>query len=478
VSCEKIPGWYMGVVFAVVGFLLWANFLPPLANLILGNRSDYPLDGGKTWLDGRWIFGPHKTVRGVVASVLGGAAASPVFGLPWRVAGTAALFAMSGDLLTSFIKRRLDHPSGDPIPVLDQALEALLPTLYLGYSLSLSWWQGWLVVSLFVPITYLGSRFWSYVVERPPVGNYPRMVRSRVRLREWRACHPPLARWHHLINFENFVYYRVVMSWAFRAVGLYEQGVQNALRMRLTQETFWFPDLPASFDGFRILLMTDLHLDGVEGLTDAVIGKVGDVEVDLCLLGGDIRMEMYGPVAPALRELRRLLAHVRTRHGILGVLGNHDCIEMVPEFEDAGVWMLINESQEIRVNGESLWVVGVDDPHFYKTHDLELAFRSVPEQSFRLFLAHSPEAWREAAEYRSHFYLCGHTHGGQICLPGWGPMFTHSKAPRHTAAGRWEYQGMVGYTSRGVGASGIPLRFNCPGEIALITLRRGATAPG
>jgi predicted MPP superfamily phosphohydrolase len=115
----------------------------------------------------------------------------------------------------------------------------------------------------------------------------------------------------------------------------------------------------------------------------------------------------------------------------------------------------------------------VDDPHYYRTHDLDLAFRGVPDQAFRILIAHSPEAYKEAATFCTHLYLCGHTHGGQICLSSWGPVFTHSRAPRYTAGGRWQYQRMKGYTCRGAGASGVPLRFNCPGEISLITLRRG-----
>jgi uncharacterized protein len=461
-------------VFRVVAFLLWANFLPPLANLVWGERFSYPLDGGRRWPpDGRSLFGPHKTARGVLASLAGGMLASPLLGTAWWVGGSAALLAMIGDLLSSFAKRRLDHPSGDPTVVLDQIFEGLFPTVFLAVQLPLALWQAVVVLLLFIPITYLGSRFWSYVLYRPPTASYPRIIRSRTRLREWRACHEPLARWQTWLNFENYFYYRVIMAWFFRRVGLYEQGVQNALDLRVETQVFWFDRLPPRFEGVRILLLTDLHLDGLDGLTEAVVERVAAIESDVCLVGGDLRMEMYGPTAPCLRRLRHLLSAVRARHGVFGVLGNHDCIEMVPDLEEAGMWMLINDARAIDRDGQCIWVVGIDDPHYYRCHDLDLAFRSVPEDGFRIFLAHSPEAYAEASRHRPELYLCGHTHGGQICLPGWGPLFTHSSAPRSMAAGPWRYQGMQGYTSRGVGASGIPLRFNCPGEITLITLRRG-----
>jgi predicted MPP superfamily phosphohydrolase len=461
------------VVLRVLAFLLWANVLPPLANVVFGDRFNYPIDGGRQWFDGRPLLGPHKTLRGVLASVFGGSLAFPLLGTAWWVAGTAAAFAMTGDLASSFVKRRLQRPSGNPAVVLDQIFEALFPTLFLAVLMPLAAWQVLAVLLLFVPTSYLGSRFWNYVLYRPPGSRYMRIIRSRARLREWRACHEPLARWQKWLNFENYLFYRGMMAWCFRAAGLYEQGVRNALELRVEAQVFWVQALPSKFDGFRMLLLTDLHLDGLDGLTEAVAERVRDLDVDLCLIGGDLRMEMYGPTAPCLRHLRHLLKHLRARHGVVGVLGNHDCIEMVPDLEAAGVWMLINDALEIHRDGERIWVVGIDDPHYYHCHDLDLAFRSVPPEGFRIFLAHSPEAYLDASRHRAHLYLCGHTHGGQICLPGGRALFTHSAAPRRTAVGRWRYRSMLGYTSRGVGASGIPLRFNCHGEITLITLRRG-----
>ncbi|MCX5875982.1 MAG: metallophosphoesterase [Deltaproteobacteria bacterium] len=258
---------------------------------------------------------------------------------------------------------------------------------------------------------------------------------------------------------------------AFRRLGRYDEGIANALKLELNEHEIACPGLPKAFDGFTILLLTDLHLDGLPGLVDLVLAQIGQRSFDLCLIGGDIRMETYGPIAPSLRELRRLLPHIQTKHGIFGVLGNHDCIEMVPDFEEAGMLMLVNDATQIEQGGESLWLTGIDDPNYYKTHDPAKAFSMVPPDAFSILLAHSPEAYQEAARHRAALYLCGHTHGGQICLGSGTPIYTNSRAPRFTAKGRWQYQGMQGFTSRGVGASGAPLRFNCPGEIAVLTLR-------
>lgn len=456
--------------------LICVNALPFLADLGLGARLRQPVDGRRLWLDGRRLFGNHKTWRGIAFAVAGGAALGPVVGIGWLVGAAMGALAMAGDLLTSFIKRRLHDPEGKPVIVLDQVFEAVLPSVFLVWQGYLTESQAAIVVTAFIPVAYMGSRFLHYILYRPPMDNYPRLVRHPTRFREWRARHVPLARWQRLLNFENYVLYRGLVRPVFVALGLYQKGVANTLAMEVVHKTFTFDDLPPAFDGTKVLYMSDLHLDAVDGLTEAIIARIAGIEADLFIFGGDLRTEMYGSMAPALRELHKLLGAVKARLGSFGVLGNHDCIEMLPEFEAAGVRMLVNDAVELKRDGQSLWLVGVDDPHYYRTHDLEKAFRGVPEDAFRLFVAHSPEVYKEAAAYRPHLYLCGHTHGGQICLPKLGPVFTHSRAPRRLAQGEWRYDGLLGYTSRGAGASGVPLRFNCPGEITLITLERSPGA--
>ncbi|MFH2123829.1 MAG: CDP-archaeol synthase [Pseudomonadota bacterium] len=466
----------MIVAATIVLYLLWLNALPPLVGMSCGDHWNRPLDGGRTWRDGQPIFGPHKTIRGLVASLLGGSVAAPLIGVPWWMGTLAALLAMSGDLLSSFIKRRRTLKSGADVIILDQLFESLFPTLFLGRILALSWTQTALILIAFITIAYWSSRFQHYILYRPPLDNYPRRVRSTVRLREWRACHTPLARWQALFNLTAVLSDLVFLAPLFKLCGLYDKGMANALNIEVVEKTFSFPALPDAFDQFRILLLTDLHLDGLDELTDTLITHLQGIEVDLCLIGGDIRMQTYGPIAPCIRQLRRLLPQVRARHGLLGVLGNHDCLEMAPDFEECGLIMLINESWPIECRDEKIWIVGVDDPHFYKMANAGEAFRDVPAQAFTIFLAHSPEAYREAAQNNAALYLCGHTHGGQICLPdrlNRRPIVTNSRAPRFTASGHWQYQKMQGYTSRGAGASSIPLRFNCPGEITIITLARG-----
>lgn len=463
----------MLVVAKIILFLLWINVLPPLAHLVFGKRFGWRVDGGLCFFDKQPLFGSHKTIRGIFASVLGGTAALFLLGLPWWGATFAAFIAMAGDLFSSFIKRRLHKPVGSSVFVLDQIFEGFFPLLFINWYSPLHWWQFLLVLLVFMPLAYLGACFWQYLSFHPNNDNYPRFVRSTVRFREWRSCHEPLARWQTILNLTSFLSDQILLTSFFKIIGLHTRGMANALDVKIDHQAFWLENLPASFDGFQILLLTDLHLDGQDELTGRIITHLKQIEADICLIGGDIRMKTYGPIAPCLRHLRKLVSEIRANYGTFGVLGNHDCIEMTPDFEEAGITMLINDSVPIVEEKGRIWFVGVDDPHYYKTHNVPHSFRGITRDECVIFLAHSPEAYNDAAGHGAALYLCGHTHGGQICLPGSGPFFTNSRAPRFTAAGRWHYKSMLGYTSRGVGASGVPLRFNCPGEITLITLRKG-----
>ncbi|MFP3983803.1 MAG: metallophosphoesterase [Desulfurivibrionaceae bacterium] len=453
-------------------FLLWVNFLPPLAYLIFREHFNHPLDHNLLWFDRRPVFGPHKTIRGLLACLAGGIAFAPLLGISWLQAGLAALLASAGDLLSSFLKRRLNRKSGQSVFLLDHIFEGLFPALLITGYLNLSWLHIPVSLAIFLPVAWVGSAFWRFLTSRPGLENYPLLIRSTRRYKRWRACHLPLSRWQTMFNLSSFLSHQIFLTGFFKAVGLHQQGIRNTLDPQVENITFTHSELPGAFEGFRILFMTDLHLDGHPDLTDALIEKCRNIEADLCLIGGDIRMKNYGPIAPCLRRLKRLVPHLRTTHGVLGVIGNHDCLEMAPDFEEAGIIMLINDSWNIEVGGETIWLAGLDDPHYYRTDNAGQAFGNVPEDRFSILLAHSPEAYKEAAACRPDLYLCGHTHGGQIRLPGRGPILTNSRAPRYTANGWWQYREMTGYTSRGTGASGVPLRFNCPGEITLITLTR------
>ena len=276
------------------------------------------------------------------------------------------------------------------------------------------------------------------------------------------------------VHLENLAGAHTALRAVLWALRLRERGERNALAHVIREIVFVFPNLPRAFDGFRALHLSDIHADCLSGFADALSSRLKGLSADLCVLTGDYRFATYGPSENACRFMETILSNVESRLGVVGILGNHDFAEMGSRLEEMGVRMLVNRSLEIEDRGESIWIAGVDDPHYYGCDDLPAALAGVPESAFKILLAHSPEICREAAASGVDLYLCGHTHGGQIRLPVIGAFMLNANCPRGLArGGEWRYEGMPGYTSAGAGSSCAPVRFNCPPEIAVIELRRG-----
>jgi hypothetical protein len=231
-----------------------------------------------------------------------------------------------------------------------------------------------------------------------------------------------------------------------------------------------FPNLPPSLDGFRILHLSDLHIDGMDGLAEILAEQLRLLPVDLCVLTGDYRFEVYGACKAIYPRMSRIVRSIRASYGILGILGNHDCADIAVQLEKMGVRMLINEAVQIGPPENRLSVLGIDDPHYYRCHDLAAASGDVPDRDFKLLLAHTPELFSEAHEAGIDLYLSGHTHAGQIRLPWLGPLILHAECPRDFTGGPWRYRSMQGFTSAGVGCSLLPVRFGCPPEIVIVEL--------
>jgi len=273
-------------------------------------------------------------------------------------------------------------------------------------------------------------------------------------------------------EFERFVT-RPVLKSVLQLTGLYSRGSRNALAPVVRSLILRFEDLPEALHGFRILHMSDFHVEGTPGLVEALVPTLGEIPVDVCVLTGDYRFEDHGPCDEVFPAMREIVSSIRSRNGIFAILGNHDSSEIAFRMEDeVGVRMLVNEAVAVGSASAPLWIIGVDDPFDYRTHDLAAAVKDVPEGGFRVLLAHAPEIYEEAARAGILLYLSGHTHGGQIRLPLLGAIRQNANCPRSLAYGHWRYRGMQGYTSAGVGCSSLAVRFGCPPEIVVLELRR------
>jgi predicted MPP superfamily phosphohydrolase len=252
---------------------------------------------------------------------------------------------------------------------------------------------------------------------------------------------------------------------------LYGRARRNAENVQIRRHDMIMPELPVAFDGFTILQISDLHVDMSQGAMLRLIELLPELHYDLCVLTGDYRGKTFGPYDATIEGMARMRAHLAGP--VYGVLGNHDSIRMVPALEAMGIRMLLNETERLVRGTQRIHLAGIDDAHYYRVDNIEKAAVQIPDGEFSILLSHTPEIYRQAAHADFDLLLSGHTHGGQICLPGAIPITLDATLPRRMGSGAWRYRRMVGYTSVGVGSCIVAVRLNCPPEITLHRLRRG-----
>jgi len=270
------------------------------------------------------------------------------------------------------------------------------------------------------------------------------------------------------INFfhiENWYSVHSVIRTTLKLMGLYWRGRKNAEQIQVRHNHISMKTLPSRFDGFTLLQLSDLHVDMSEGAMRRLTELLPDLTYDVCVLTGDYRGATFGPFDATLDGLARIRSQLKDP--VYGVLGNHDTIRMVPGLEEMGIRMLLNECEHILRGDQAIYLAGIDDAHYYRVDSIEKAASEIPDNGFSILLSHTPEIYQQAAHGGFDLFVSGHTHGGQICLPGSIPITLDSVLPRHMGSGPWKYRDMVGYTSVGVGTSVVPIRLNCLPEITL-----------
>ena len=294
-------------------------------------------------------------------------------------------------------------------------------------------------------------------------------VRQRLGLEGEREAHV-VRRGTHFFPLENWTSTHALIRTGLGLAGLRGRGLRNTLNIQRRDNEVRLARLAQEFDGYTLLHLSDLHLDVNDAFVGSLVERVRGLRHDACVLTGDFRFRSFGPYQPTLDALARLRPHLGDT--VLAVLGNHDTIRMVAGMEALGIRVLMNESVPIVRGGARLWLVGIDDAHYFRTHNFHQAAADVPHDGCAILLSHTPEPYRHAAHADYSLMLCGHTHGGQICLPGGVPLLTDSDAPRALARGAWRYHDMAGYTSVGCGSSIVDVRLNCLPEVTLHCLRR------
>ncbi|HSV29675.1 MAG TPA: metallophosphoesterase [Candidatus Omnitrophota bacterium] len=232
-------------------------------------------------------------------------------------------------------------------------------------------------------------------------------------------------------------------------------------------------DWPKGRRPLKIAFVADLH-PGVAHVDLAkiaeVVRRINAAEPDLILLGGDY-IAGRPPRIP-IEETARALSGLKAPMGVVSVLGNHDWwfdgTRVARALADVGITVLENGAVPLDAPDGRLWVAGLADDSTRRP-DGVAAFGGVPPGQPAIALMHDPASLSEAAG-RAMLVLAGHTHGGQVRLPLVGSPVVPGRAPRRMAYGLMVEQGQLLYVTSGIGTSILPVRFNMPPEIVLLTL--------
>jgi predicted MPP superfamily phosphohydrolase len=286
------------------------------------------------------------------------------------------------------------------------------------------------------------------------------------------------------INRRKFLYTGAVaaVGLAVSADGFAESNYPHVVRQEVTLDR-----LPQAFDGFTIAQLSDFHYEDHFSVTPIrkSVEIVNGLRPDLTVLTGDF---VTVPVFDRERFLRSSAETALPCAEILGqiqgpkyaILGNHDSMANPPlivrALQDHDIPVLRNRSLPIERGNGRVWLAGIDDLLKGKPR-IETTLQGIPPDETTILLAHEPDFAEEAARFPVDLQLSGHSHGGQVWIPGigapWLPPMSR-KYPR----GLYRVGNLTLYTNMGIGTIRAPIRINCPPEVTLITLRAGKGSSG
>jgi len=246
--------------------------------------------------------------------------------------------------------------------------------------------------------------------------------------------------------------------------------------IRLERKIISLEKLPENFEGLKIIQISDLHSKKFGRKEKRILEIIGQQKADFIFITGDINEARQKKIDSNIKFWEKL---GKINSGcVYAVFGNHlyedkkiEPIIIRDILEKSGIQVLDNENIKLEREGQYIWLLGVNDPHT-NHHNLLKALQGVDNSSIRILLSHSPEIVDDFRAGDADLILTGHTHGGQVKIPGvrafWSPTKYHGKYAR----GLFKVKGVYVYVNRGIGTKKLPIRFNSRPEITLFTLKK------
>ena len=252
---------------------------------------------------------------------------------------------------------------------------------------------------------------------------------------------------------------------------------------KLVELTLPIKRLPAAWDGLRIAQLSDFHYDdfSVVPLRKAV-ETLNRLQPDLILLTGDFVTAPFfsadrKKAAKVIDPCSQLLGQLKAKLGLFACVGNHDVVtdpnRIIAVLQSHNIKVLRNQSMPLERKEKRLWLAGIDDV-IEGSADLDITLQKIPANEAVVLMAHEPDFATQVAKHPVDLQLSGHSHGGQVRIPFIGaPVLPElgMKFPK----GLYQIGGLTLYTNVGIGTVRLPVRFDCPPEITLITLKSSSS---
>lgn len=253
-------------------------------------------------------------------------------------------------------------------------------------------------------------------------------------------------------------------------------------QLTLTTLEVQSPHLPPGSDPIRLLHLSDIHVERLTRREAKVLDFIAEAKPDLIVMTGDYLNLSYRDDPEAIRQVRTFLPKIQAPHGVYATLGSPpvDLPEIAAHhFDDNHIHLLRHDMVNLDLGqGRQLTLLGMDCTHDMAYDDYQFKQLYIKKQAPAptVFLYHSPEGMPFVQQQDVDLYLCGHTHGGQVRLPGYGAILTSSVLGKRYEMGRYDENNTTLYISRGIGLEGMcapRLRLLCKPEMTLVLLKSG-----